>query len=113
MLANLARSAPPSARIDRLMKLGKGTALAIDSDGMAALHEEMAERLHGALSQQDAQPLRLHVTIQNKVTAEQACALQRELGVQLRPVSFRFHGFGLYAWEEGLWRPLRTFAFRG
>ncbi|HKR93201.1 MAG TPA: 2'-5' RNA ligase family protein, partial [Novosphingobium sp.] len=58
-------------------------------------------------------PLRLHVTIQNKVPTQTAKALQARLAPQLKPVLFRFHGFGLYAWEEGLWHPIRTIAFRG
>lgn len=113
VLGDLARAAPPPARIDGLMKLGTGTALAVESPAMAELHAVIAERMHGLLTQQDAQPLRLHVTIQNKVTAQAARALQSELRPQLQPVSFRFRGFGLYAWEDGLWRPIRLFSFRG
>lgn len=113
VLGDLARAAPPPARIDGLMKLGTGTALAIDSPAMVEHHGVIADRMHGLLTQQDAQPLRLHVTIQNKVTAQAARALQAELGPQLRPVSFRFRGFGLYAWEDGLWRPIRLVPFRG
>lgn len=113
VLADLARAAPPPARVDGLMKLGTGTALAIDSPAMVDLHAVIAERMHGLLTRQDAQPLRLHVTIQNKVTSQAARALQAELGPRLEPVSFRFRGFGLYAWEDGLWRPLRVVNFRG
>ena len=69
--------------------------------------------MHGLLTRQDAQPLRLHVTIQNKVTTQEARALQDQLGQTLEPRSFRFAAFGLYAYEEGLWRPIRTFPFRG
>ena len=53
------------------------------------------------------------MTIQNKVKPEEAKALQVKLEPKLRPVSFRFRGFGLYAWEDGLWRPLRVLTFRG
>lgn len=113
VLSQLARAEPPAARIERLMKLGGGTALAVDCPAMVELHGQIAARMHGLLTRQDAQPLRLHVTIQNKVTGEAARALQDELAAQLEPVSFRFHGFGLYAWEDGLWRPLRTVPFRG
>jgi len=113
LLKDLARDPAPDARIEGLMKLGKGTALAVHSPQMVALHAEIQERMHGLLTPQDAQPLRLHVTIQNKVTPEAARALQQELEPQLRPIAFRFKGFGLYAWEDGLWRPLRTIAFRG
>ena len=113
ILADLAASPPPPARISGLMKLGGGTALAIDSPGMLELHSRIAERMHGLLTRQDAQPLKLHITIQNKVTAQSARELQDELGATLEARSFRFHGFDLFAYEDGLWRPLRSFAFRG
>jgi 2'-5' RNA ligase len=109
----LAKAPPPQARIAGLMKLGNGTAIAIESQEMVDLHGVIAERMHGLLTQQDAQPLKLHVTIQNKVTSQAARALQAELAPQLPHTSFRFRGFGLYAWEEGLWRPLRVVSFRG
>ena len=113
VLAELAAEPPPSARISTLMKLGNGTALAIDSSAMVALHGIIAERMHGLLTRQDAQPLKLHVTIQNKVSAEESRALQAELGPALTPRSFHFRSFGLYAYEDGLWRPIRDFPFRG
>lgn len=69
--------------------------------------------MHGLLTDQDSRPLRLHVTIQNKVRPEEARALQVRLASELRRAAFRFRGFGLYAWEDGLWRPIRVIAFRG
>ncbi|MEJ2457463.1 MAG: 2'-5' RNA ligase family protein [Novosphingobium sp.] len=108
-----ARSAPPDARIDGLMKLETGTALAVESPAMVDLHARIAERMHGLLTDRDTRLLRLHVTLQNKVKPEAARALQAQLAAELRPVSFRFRGFGLYAWEDGLWRPIRVVAFRG
>lgn len=113
LLAELARAPPPPARIEGLMKLGQGTALAVSSPETIALHARIAERMHGLLTRQDGQPLRLHITIQNKVKPEAARALQAELAPQLRPIDFRFSGFGLYGWEDGLWRPIREFPFRG
>ena len=113
LLKDLAAAPPPEAVVERLMNLGSGTALAIRSEAMVALHAEIAERMHGLLSSQDAQPLRLHVTIQNKVTASEARALRAELEPQFHPRRFRFAGFALHAYEDGLWRPLREMKFRG
>ncbi|MET1755966.1 2'-5' RNA ligase family protein [Novosphingobium sp. RD2P27] len=112
-LAQLAGAPPPPARITGLMKLGGGTALEVDSPTLVALHGAIADRMHGLLTHHDALPLKLHVTIQNKVTSQAARALQAELGPTLEHRAFRFYGFGLYAYEEGLWRPIRTFPFRG
>jgi 2'-5' RNA ligase len=113
ILAELTASPPPPARISGLMKLGGGTALAIDSPELVALHGRIAERMHGLMTRQDAQPLKLHITIQNKVTAQAARDLQAQLAETLERRSFRFHGFDLFAYEDGIWRFIRTFAFRG
>ncbi|PEQ10800.1 hypothetical protein B2G71_20245 [Novosphingobium sp. PC22D] len=113
LLGTLAAAPPPDAHVTGLMKLGGGTALAVESPGMVALHAEIAERMHGLMTRQDAQPLRLHVTIQNKVTSAAAKALQAELGPRLDHKRFRFRGFELYAYEDGLWRYIRDFPFRG
>lgn len=113
VLGELSAAPPPPARISGLMKLGGGTALAIDCPDMVQVHGMIAERMHGLLTRQDAQGLKLHITIQNKVSGEEARALQAKLAETLEPRSFRFHGLGLYAYEEGLWRHMRTFAFRG
>jgi 2'-5' RNA ligase len=113
ILGDLARSAPPSARISGLMKLERGTALAVQSPAMEEFHARIADRMHGLLTVQDNRPLRLHITVQNKVSPAQARALQATLAAELVPVSFRFRGFGLYAWEEGLWHEIRLVKFRG
>ncbi|HKT85185.1 MAG TPA: 2'-5' RNA ligase family protein [Novosphingobium sp.] len=113
VLSDLARCPAPAARVNGLMKLARGTALAIDSPAMVQLHHLIAERMHGLLTRQDTRPLRLHVTIQNKVTMRAARALQTELEPVIDPVAFRFRGFGLYAWERGLWSEIRVIPFRG
>jgi hypothetical protein len=113
LLSDLAKAPAPPARISGVMNLGSGTAFAIDSPAMADLHGEIQHRLHGLLTSQDAQPPRLHVTIQNKVKPAQARQLQEELCARFQPRDFRFRGFGLHAYEGGPWRSLRTFPFRG
>lgn len=44
VLGRLARSPAPQARIEGLMKLDRGTALAVESPAMEALHARIAER---------------------------------------------------------------------
>ena len=113
LLGLLARNPAPSATITGVMKLARGTALDIASPAMVELHGLIAERLHGLLGPQDARRLRLHITIQNKVQPREAKALQTEMGRNLEPRAFRFRGFGLYAWKEGLWYPIADYPFRG
>lgn len=105
--------APPSARIDGLMNLGKGTALAIVSPGMLAIRAAIADHFHGALTAQDQHKPRLHITIQNKVAPQAARALQADLAASLTPREFAFTGLGLHAYRNPHWDELRLWKFRG
>ena len=104
---------PPAARLAGTMSLGRGTALKIDSPTMMALRAELADRFAGLLSPQDAYPPRLHVTVQNKVSVEQAKALQAALASTLQPRDFRFAGLALHRYLGGPWEPLKRWSFRG
>ena len=114
MLGGIAADhAPPPARIEGLMNLGGGTALAIRSPEMLAIREAIAERFHGALTAQDSHPPRLHITVQNKVSPEAARALQRELEAALVPRDFAFTGLGLHLYLGPKWRAQGIWKFRG
>lgn len=108
-----ARFAPPAARIEGLMDLGKGTALAIRSPGMLAIRAAIADHFHGALTAQDRHQPRLHITVQNKVTREEALALQRELAAALQPRDFRFRGLELHLYRQTHWDLVGHWPFRG
>lgn len=105
--------APPPARITGLMNLGRGTAIALESAGMLALRQAIADHFHGALTAQDQHPPRLHITVQNKVTPEAARALQQELGPRIVPRAFAFTGLGLHIYRGGPWEAAGIWKFRG
>lgn len=112
-LAAMAREhAPVPARLLGIMSLGGGTALKLESPAMLALRDDIADRFHGMLTNQDQHRPRLHVTVQNKVTSKEAKALQAALVPQVTPRDFTFRGLGLYAYMGGPWEHLRSFAFR-
>lgn len=114
LLADLAATnPPPEAEVSGLMDLGTGTAFDLRSAGIMELHADLTERLHGIISLQDQHRLRPHITIQNKVEPGTAKVLQEQLRKQLEPRRFRFRGLGLYAWEDGLWREIADYPFRG
>lgn len=113
LLARLAREPAPAARLTGLMSLGGGTALAIESTGMLAVREEIAQHLHGLLTAQDRGRPRLHVTIQNKVPPADAKALQAALAETLACENFRFAGLALHRYLGGPWEPLGLWKFRG
>ena len=106
-------NAPPPARLEGVMKLGKGTALDISSPALIALWEDMAERFHGLLSPQDQHRPRLHVTVQNKVSIEAAKALQADLVARIVPRDFAFRGFEVYRYMGGPWEFVKRWRFRG
>ncbi|MGB3165991.1 MAG: 2'-5' RNA ligase family protein [Alteraurantiacibacter sp.] len=113
-LVALAReNAPVPGRLLGIMKLGKGTALKLESDGMIGIWRELADRFHGMLTPQDEHKPRLHVTVQNKVSLEKAKALQGQLGPQVTPRDFAFRGLGLHAYRGGPWEHLKSVHFRG
>jgi len=105
--------APPAARLDGLMNLGKGTALAISSPAMLEVRERIAERFHGALTAQDSHQPRLHITIQNKVLPDAAKALQLTLAEAITARSFRFAGLGLHLYCNPHWEAQGVWRFRG
>jgi hypothetical protein len=113
LLALEARARPVPARLEGVMSLGGGTALKLTSPGMLELRERIAERLHGLLTPQDQQQPRLHVTVQNKVSASEAKALQQQLAVSVEPRDFAFAGLALHRYLGGPWETVRRWSFRG
>jgi hypothetical protein len=114
LLAAAARDhAPVSARLEGVMALGGGTALRIASPAMLALRRDIAGRLHGLLTAQDEAAPRLHVTLQNKVSAKEARALQIQLSAQIAAREFRFSGLALHRYRGGPWEAVKRWSFRG
>lgn len=114
LLARVAAATPPpEGRISGLMDLGQGTAIAVDSPALCAIHRDLADSLSGLVQQKDDRPLRPHITIQNKVARDQAQALQAELSGQIPPRSFRFPALSTHRWDGESWAFERSWAFRG
>lgn len=112
-LARLAgETGPVPAQVEGLMPLGSGTAIRLASPALLALRDLIADHFHGMLSAQDSHRPRLHVTIQNKVTAREAKALQSTLAGTILPQAFAFPGLALYRYLGGPWELLREFVFR-
>ena len=104
---------PPAARIDALMDLGGGTALAIRSTEMLAVRAELAERFFTMLTAQDRGGKRLHITVQNKAARAAAKALQAELASGFQPRDFAFTGLGLHLYLGPHWERVGVWKFRG
>jgi hypothetical protein len=108
-----ARHAPPRARIERVIDLDGGTALAVDSPGLIALRDRIADRFHGMLTGGDAVPARFHVTVQNKVPSREARALQAVLVREWHPVDTTIVALAAHRVIDGQWQAVTRATFRG
>lgn len=105
--------AAPQAAITGLLDFGKGTAIALESPQLRRLRALIAEHFHGNLTEQDLHDPRPHITIQNKVSKEEARALQAELGPTIEKRSFAFTALELHRYLGGPWELVKRMPFRG
>lgn len=108
----LAARAPPEIAVTGLRSLGRGVAYVLASQGLAALHADLAEAWWPLLSAQDRQPLRPHVTVQNKTTPEVARATLAALQAGFAPWTFLCPGVDVWRYLGGPWEPVTTLRFR-
>lgn len=112
-----ARFAAPEGAVKGVMDLGRGTAIALDAPQLLDLRETIAAHFHGSLTAQDLHEPRPHITIQNKVTRQEARALQAALPQRLAPWiakgRFAFPALALHRYRGGPWEAVKTCAFRG
>lgn len=105
--------APFSVAVTEPFPLGRGVAYGLRSPELDELHGELQGRWRDALTPQDRQRFRAHVTVQNKVTPE----LARETLVGLRaayaPVEATALGLELWRYDGGPWTPLARYDFGG
>lgn len=103
----------PRATIGAPFSLGTGVAFAVDSPDLMQVRARMADHFHGLLSSQDRGVPRLHITIQNKVTAGQARALLTQMIRESRPRALHVAGLSAHHYLGGPWKEAFTHKFRG
>ncbi len=103
---------PPPAMIAGIADLGEGTALRVESEGLAAIRDDLADAFHGLLTPQDAARWWPHITIQNKVESRAAKALQRRLQAAFEPRPLAIRALASWRYSSGSWAPLKTHSFR-
>ena len=104
---------PLTLRAKGLLFMGRGVAYAFDAPELVALRRRLAEGWGPWLTPQDRQGFRPHVTVQNKVPAQEARALHERLREGFSP--FEVGGEGLSPWRYmgGPWRPVVAYPFEG
>jgi 2'-5' RNA ligase len=104
--ADLRAVAPTAAvelQVTGLRSLGRGVAFEIVSPPLSSLRAELARRWAHWLTPQDRQGFRPHVTVQNKVSVEEARALKVSLEAGFSPFMARGEGFLLWRYLGGPW----------
>lgn len=103
---------PPTATIVGILDLGGGTAFRVESEALADIREALAHAFHGLLMPQDRAPWRPHVTVQNKVAAKEAKALQQRLRATFLPRPLAIRGLAAWRYLGGPWESVREWPFR-
>lgn len=97
--------------VSEVMPLGRGAAYRLESGELAAVQVALRARWEAGLSPRDRQPYRPHVTVQDKVTPEEARRTVTALRAGFVPYPVRAVGLGLWSCEGGPWAPLSRHAF--
>lgn len=101
--------------VKRPFALGKkGVAYALEDGPLKALRQPLRDRFADHLKAQDARNWgRPHITVQNKVEADEAGRVLRHLGRLYEPCSVRLLGIGCYRYDYGPWTYLDRVALGG
>lgn len=112
-LKRLAVGPSPPARIVGVLNLGNGVAFHVESEGLMAMRDDLAEAFTGLLTPQDQARPRLHITIQNKATPAEARALHQAMGVQFTGKRLAIDGLAAWYYRGGPWELATKAMFRG
>ncbi len=107
------RVARPSAILDGLMSLGRGVALKVRSEALSAIRADLADAFAGCLMPQDSAGWRPHVTIQNKVSPQEAQALLAKLADGFTPRPLIITGIAAHHYRGGPWELIAEHRFFG
>ncbi|MBD3882905.1 2'-5' RNA ligase family protein [Phormidium tenue FACHB-886] len=91
--------------------LGRGVAVEVDCPELIRLRKQLAQKWWLWLSTQDQQGYRPHVTIQNKVSSDEARRLHNQLAKEWEPFSGSGAGLLLWRYEGGPWKLVEEFNF--
>jgi len=99
-------------RVVEVIDLGRGAAYRLRSGELDALRRTLAEEWWEHLTPQDRQPLRAHVTVQNKAPREVVLATLASLRSSFSPFTATATGIAVWRYEGGPWSPVGRFPFR-
>lgn len=103
--------APLPLAVTGLMRLGGGVAYRIENPALIQLHQALQQSFLPYLKPQDRQPLRPHITVQNKVRPANAEKLYLQLSSSFKPFVASGTGLTLWAYKGGPWQWLHQAYF--
>ena len=89
--------------------LGRGVAYRLESPRLSSLRKQLAQLWDAQLTLQDRQPFQPHITIQNKVSPDEARRVQQLLSATFRPWQITAVGLELWHYRGGPWESPRFF----
>ncbi len=102
-LRAVAPPAPLALQVTGLRSLGRGVAFELESPPLNGLRKELARRWAHWLTPQDKQGFRPHVTVQNKVSPDEAKALKAFLTAGFSSFTARGEGWQVWRYLNGPW----------
>lgn len=112
-LAEECRAGAPQAGLSGVRFLGRGVAFDVESAGLIAIRERIADAFADDLIPQDRRRPRLHITVQNKVDPALARTLHAELSAAFVPRPLAIAGLSAWHYRGGPWEAAGSWAFRG
>ena len=100
-------------QVREVKMMGRGVAYRIESDRLMQMHLSLQKKWQQWLMAQDKQKLWPHVTVQNKVSADEAKLLYKKLEAVFTPFASVGLGLQLWAYKGGPWELLHTALFAG
>lgn len=104
---------PLPVQVTGLRSLGRGVAFTLENAELRALHRRLQTAFAAHLAPQDRQPLRPHVTVQNKVEPAAARQLLADLQADFAPFGAIGTGLRLWAYRGGPWQRRAALPFAG
>jgi hypothetical protein len=111
--AAVRRRSAPLVDVTGLRSLGRGVAVTLTSPELARFRADLARTWEPWLTAQDRTKRDLHVTVQNKVSPQEARALLAELAAGFVPERTCAVALALWRYRGGPWEPVARFAFAG
>lgn len=111
LLIEVADQAAFPVAVTGLRSLGRGVAYELAAPEAVRLRDRVAERFAADLTRQDAQKLKTHVTVANKLSPDRAREVLEELRTDFVPFEARAAAVSLYRYVGGPWDAVRSFPF--